>query len=81
MLKRNRLFPLAPFWYCIMVLAWPIAAQDLDLLTQRYDNSRSGVNLNETKLTTSNVNNATFGKLAFRNLDGNPYERPLILFN
>src|SRR4051812_22002685 len=62
-----------------LMLVQPIEAQ-IDVLTQRYDNSRSGVNLKETKLKKSNVNKNTFGKLAFRNVDGNIYAQPLLVF-
>ena len=51
----------------------------IDVLTQRYDNARSATNLKETKLNTSNVNKASFGKLAFRIVDGNVYAQPLIV--
>jgi hypothetical protein len=56
----------------------PMAAQ-IDVLTERYDNARSGANLKETKLTPSNVNKDHFGKLAFRIVDGNIYAQPLIV--
>jgi len=61
-----------------LIAVLPIAAQ-VDVLTYRYDNSRPGANLNETKLRKSNVNNNRFGKLAFRNVDGNIYAQPLIV--
>jgi hypothetical protein len=56
----------------------PIAAQ-IDVLTERYDNARSGANLKEVKLTPSNVNKDHFGKLTFRIVDGNIYAQPLIV--
>ena len=61
-----------------LMTARPVAAE-IDVLTQRYDNQRSGFNANETVLTKSNVNDKTFGKLAFRNVDGNIYAQPLIV--
>src|SRR5260370_4448165 len=57
----------------------PCVVAQVDVLTQRYDNSRSAVNLKETKLNTSNVNKTSFGKLAFRIVDGNVYAQPLIV--
>ena len=61
-----------------LFLAHPVLAQ-VDVLTQHNDAGRSGANLNETTLTTANVNNASFGKLAFRLVDGNIYAQPLIV--
>jgi hypothetical protein len=57
---------------------WPATAQ-VDVLTERYDNARSGANLTEIKLTPSNVNKDHFGKLTFRIVDGNIYAQPLIV--
>jgi hypothetical protein len=57
---------------------WPVAAQ-VDVLTERYDNARSGANLKEIKLTPSNVNKDQFGKWTFRIVDGNIYAQPLIV--
>jgi hypothetical protein len=39
-------------------------------MTYHYDNQRSGQNLKETTLTTSNVNSATFGKIGEFTVDG-----------
>jgi len=36
----------------------------VDVVTHHYDISRSGANLNETMLTTANVNSTSFGKIA-----------------
>ena len=57
----------------------PAAAQDVDVLTHRYDNTRSGANLKETTLVKKNIKVGSFVKLAFRNLDGNPYAQPLVV--
>jgi hypothetical protein len=62
----------------VVFLQTPAAAQ-VDVLTHRYDAARSGANLNETRLKKSNVNNAKFGKLAFRIVDGNIYAQPLVV--
>ena len=47
------------------------------ITTNRYDNARSGVNLRETALTTSNVNATRFGLLFTRVVDGQLYAQPL----
>lgn len=45
------------------------------------DANRSGLNPNETTLTTSNVSSATFGKLFSDAVDGYVYGAPLIMSN
>jgi hypothetical protein len=45
--------------------------------TNRYDNARSGVDLQETTLTTANVNADQFGLLFSRTVDGQIYAQPL----
>lgn len=49
----------------------------VSVLTQRYDNLRSGVNRCETVLNAGNVNAAHFGKLFTRSVDGDMYAQPL----
>ena len=49
----------------------------LYMLTQHNDNARTGANLRETVLNTSNVNVKTFGKLWTRDVDGYLYAQPL----
>ena len=51
------------------------------LFTYHNDNFRSGQNLNETVLTRSNVNSATFGKLFSYPLDGMTFASPLYVAN
>src|SRR5437588_12219678 len=53
----------------------------VDIVTQRNDISRTGANLQETSLTTSNVDPAHFGKLFTRQVDGHIYAQPLYLSN
>src|SRR6266446_377413 len=50
----------------------------IDVLTNRYDNARTGWNPSEPSLNTSNVNAAQFGKLFEREVDGDIYAQPLI---
>jgi hypothetical protein len=49
------------------------------ILTQHNDNGRTGANLNETTLNTSNVNPKRFGKLFTRRVVGAIYAQPLYL--
>jgi hypothetical protein len=49
----------------------------VSVLTQHNDNTRSGANLHETKLDTTNVNVNDFGLLASRDVLGRIYAQPL----
>src|SRR5579862_7289449 len=59
-----------------MVAAVCLSGQ-VSVLTNRNDNARTGANLNETQLTTSNVNPSLFGKLFSQAVDGSIYAQPL----
>jgi len=52
-----------------------------DVLTYHNDIARTGQNLNETILTTSNVTSAKFGKLGFYSVDGLVDAQPLYASN
>src|SRR6266478_2554386 len=54
-------------------------ASTVDVVTYHYDNMRSGQNLNETSLTTSNVNATMFGKKGEFMVDGKVDAQPLYL--
>jgi hypothetical protein len=57
----------------------PASLAQTNILTHHYDNSRTGQNLNETKLTPSNVSSTTFGKLFALPVDGYVYAQPLFV--
>ena len=48
----------------------PPGPSSTDVVTYHYDLQRTGQNLNETTLTTSNVNSTTFGKVGEFSVDG-----------
>src|SRR5579872_1978876 len=63
------------------MLLWNYASAQVRVLTERYDNNRTGANLNETVLTTSNVNASQFGKLFSYTVDGSVQAQPLYVPN
>ena len=60
-----------------LLAAAPARAQNV--ITQHYDNSRSGANTQESILTTSNVKAANFGRLFSQAVDGQIYAQPLYM--
>src|ERR1700728_1914305 len=64
----------------VSLFAAPVHAQ-VSVTTGRYDNSRSGSNLSETTLNTSNVNVSQFGKLYSYTVDASIYAQPLYVPN
>ncbi len=58
-----------------------MAAQAVNVLTWRYDNTHQGQNTQESILTPTNVNTNTFGKLFSQTVDGNVFAQPLYVKN
>jgi hypothetical protein len=65
----------------LMRLCVPTGWAQVSVLTQHNDNSRTGANLNEVSLNTSNVNVSTFGKLFSMPVDGFVFAQPLYMPN
>lgn len=72
----RKLQPISALIFAVSLFS-SISAGQVSVLTQRNDNQRSGINLKETILITSNVNVNTFGKLFTANLDGYLFAQPL----
>ncbi len=65
----------------LFLIPWcpaPALAQ-VDVVTQHNNNQRTGANLNEAILNTSNVNSQRFGKLFTRSVDDLVFAQPLYL--
>ncbi|MFY9661111.1 MAG: hypothetical protein WAJ97_10845, partial [Terriglobales bacterium] len=66
----------------LFLLSWNSAAvSQISVLTQHYDNARTGQNTRETILTPANVNAVQFGKLFTQSLDGQMPAQPLYVPN
>ena len=55
------------------------ACAQVDVLTYKYDNARTGQNLNEPLLSPANVNNANFGRRFWYRVDGLLFGQPLYM--
>ncbi len=67
--------------WCAMFLFASTAWSQTAVLTQRYDDARTGANLSETTLTTSNVTVNQFGKLFTLTVDGSTQASMLYVSN
>lgn len=59
--------------------ALPLFAGPVSVLTQHNDLGRTGANLHETVLNTSNVKASSFGLVATREVDDQIYAQPLVM--
>lgn len=59
---------------------FPKAFAQVSVLTNKNDNSRDGLNANETLLSSGNVNPSFFGKLFAVNVDGYVSAQPLYMY-
>lgn len=64
-----------------LALVCAMATSQISVLTQHYDNARTGQNVQETILTQGNVNPSQFGKLFTQPLDGQEPGQPLYVPN
>ncbi len=76
--SQVRLYPMLPVSVFVLSLCLGVSAQT-GVTTYRNNLARSGENLTESVLTPANVNQAQFGKIYSRPVDGQLYAQPLYL--
>src|ERR1019366_3645667 len=67
--------------FFVLCLGFSLAWGKNDVLTQHNDNTRAGLNANETLLTPANVTVSSFGKLFAQSVDGIIVGQPLYASN
>jgi hypothetical protein len=71
---HNRRFWATAFLPAFVLTAFTMAhSQAVNVSTRNYNNQRTGANISETTLTTSNVNSSQFGKLFQNQVDDQVY--------
>jgi hypothetical protein len=76
----KNVFSAVPPAVVLPILSLAVVAQ-LNVLTYHNDNLRTGLNANETILSTANVNVNQFGKLLSFAVDGHVFAQPLYMSN
>src|SRR6267378_8505340 len=86
MIRRRILLEKLRFDFCALIILLAVllpatAGAQVSIVTERYDNARTGANLTEAILNTSNVNVSQFGKLFSYTVDGSIQAQPLYVPN
>jgi hypothetical protein len=77
--RTDRWGSIGLFWLICFSLCTPLVSSATDVVTYHNDIARTGQNLQETILTTSNVNSSSFGKLFTFPVEGVIDAEPLYL--
>jgi len=81
LMNKDRTCQRVAFGCLLVVITGFGAAAQVNVTTYHNDNSRTGQNVQETVLTTSNVASSTFGEIFYVPVDGQVYAQPLVLSN